>query len=118
MISPGDRAGVLSRPSRGLQRRILWLLVGTDILAALWPAPGLWLRAATLGRICFSGEALRITVSTLMLAFLLFNAGFTLRIGELRGLMRRPLPLAIGLAFNLTLPLLYVLGAIALMRTC
>jgi BASS family bile acid:Na+ symporter len=101
-----------------MQRRILWLLVGTYVLAALWPAPGLWLRTATLGRISFSGEALRITVPALLLAFLLFNAGLTVRLGELRGLVRRPLPLAIGLFFNLTLPVIYVVGAIALMRTC
>jgi BASS family bile acid:Na+ symporter len=118
MISLGDRAGILSRLSRCLQRRILWLLVGTYVLAALRPAPGLWLRAATVGRISFSADALRITVPALMLSFLLFNAGLAIRLGELRALMRRPLPLVMGLLFNLTLPVIYVLGAIALMRTC
>src|SRR5262249_43808827 len=111
MISPGDRAGMLSRLSRSLQRRILWLLLATYVLAAIWPAPGLWLGAATLGQISFSGEALRITMPALMLAFLLFNAGLAVRLDELHGLLHRPLPLAIGLLSNLTLPILHVVGA-------
>jgi BASS family bile acid:Na+ symporter len=118
MISSADRAGIFSRLSRCMQRRVLWLLAGTYALAAFCPAPGLWLRAVTLGRISFSGEALRITAPTLMLAFLLFNAGLTIRLDELRDLLRRPLPLAIGLFFNLTLPVGYVAAAILLMRTC
>jgi BASS family bile acid:Na+ symporter len=118
MTPTEERARILSRLSQHMQRRILWLLVGTYLLATLWPAPGLWLRAATLGRISFSGEALRITLPAIMLAFLLFNAGLAIRLDELGNLMRRPLPLAIGLIANLTLPAMYVVAAILLMRTC
>jgi BASS family bile acid:Na+ symporter len=109
-------AGLLTRLSNALHRHLLWLLLGSYLLATLWPAPGLALRAATLGEIPCFGERLRITLPVLLLAFLLFNAGLAVRIAQMGSLFSRPLPLLLGLLLNLTLPVSYVVGVVWLMR--
>src|SRR5581483_7345759 len=113
---PLARVGLLARVCSELQHRLLWLLLGSYLLAAFWPAPGLALRAVTLGEMPFFGERLRITLPVVMLAFLLFNAGMAVRIAQMGDLLYRPLPLFLGLLLNLTLPVLYVIGITWLMR--
>jgi BASS family bile acid:Na+ symporter len=98
-----------------MQRNLLGLLLGSYTLAAFWPGPGLALRAVTLVEMPLFGERLPTTLPVLMLAFLLFNAGLAVRIVQLRDLFRRPLPLVLGLTLNLTLPVLYIIGATWLM---
>jgi BASS family bile acid:Na+ symporter len=110
------RGSFSSRISRVLQHHFILLLIGSYFLAALWPAPGQALRAATLAEISLRGQELRITLPIVMLAFLLFNAGLAVRVTQLRNLLRRPFPLVLGLFFNLTLPVLCVVGMIWIMR--
>jgi BASS family bile acid:Na+ symporter len=91
--------------AHAVHRRFLWLLLGCYAAAALWPAPGLWLRGRSLGEVTIFGERLTLSLPLGLLAFLLANAALGVRAGRLRGLLRGPWVLGAGLAANLLLPL-------------
>jgi BASS family bile acid:Na+ symporter len=94
--------------SHFLHRQFIWFLVASYVAAALWPAPGLWLRNVSLGEFDGFQEQTRLTLPMVMLAFLLVNAGLGVRTAELWNLLRRPLPLLLGLAGNLLVPLAFI----------
>jgi BASS family bile acid:Na+ symporter len=96
--------------ARLLHRHFFWLLVGSYAVAAVAPGPGLWLRGVSAGEVAVLGERARLTVPTLLLGLLLFNAGLGLRPDSLAGLRRGALVLGAGLAANLLLPLLFIVG--------
>lgn len=88
--SPIDRARGLSK---WMHAWFIWLLIGVDLLAAFWSAPGKELRG-TLGEL--PGLALPVNIPSLLLAAMLFIAGLGLRRAHLALVARRPLLLAIG----------------------
>jgi BASS family bile acid:Na+ symporter len=94
--------------SHFLHRHFLWLLVGAYVAAALVPGPGLWLKNLTLLEFHLLGEQAGVTLSMLLLAVLLLNAGLgadTSRPHELR----KGLPLlGAGLAASLLVPLGFI----------
>ncbi|MFC5906985.1 sodium-dependent transporter [Streptacidiphilus monticola] len=93
-----------------LQRRLLWVLLGAYVLAALAPGPGLALRAVDLARL----DGIRLPLPAALLGLMLFNAGLTARVGELSRLARAPSPLLAGVLSNALLPtLLLALVAVA-----
>ena len=104
-----DRQGMFVALSHFIHRRFLWLLVASYVAAAACPAPGLWLRQASLGRVALLGERVDWTLPLVLLAFLLWNAGLGVRADRLRGLLRGPHVLAAGLAANVLLPLAFLL---------
>ena len=59
---------------------------------------------------------MRLSLPALMLALLLLNAGLGVHANRLRGLVRKPLPLAAGLLGNLFVPVLFVLAVSQVMR--
>src|SRR5262245_11198144 len=93
--------------------RLLWLLVGSYSVAALWPQPGLRLRDATLGTVTLAGERFRLSPVAILLAFLLFNGGLGIRLDQAKEVVRRPVLLGIGLVANIALPVA-VTAALAL----
>jgi BASS family bile acid:Na+ symporter len=109
---------LLARVYGALHRRFLWLLVGAYVLAVVWSAGGHWFHRATLGQASLFGHPLRIDLSSLLLAALLFVAGTGLQVERLLGLVRNPLPLGLGLLGNLGVPLLFVLVLAAAARGC
>ena len=98
------------RISHFVHARFLWLLLATYVLAAIGPGPGLAIRSVSLGRISLMGEAMSLTLPSLMLGFLLLNAGLGVRASELRDLAKRPAPLGLGLLANLVIPISYIFG--------
>jgi BASS family bile acid:Na+ symporter len=104
------RHGRLAAASHFLHRRFLWLLVGAYLLAAVAPAAGDRVRGAAVE---LPGGDSRLPVPMLMLAGLLFAAGLGVRGDHLRGVLRRPAALALGLAANLAVPVLFALAAAA-----
>jgi bile acid:Na+ symporter, BASS family len=104
------------RASRFVHEHLLWLLLGSYGVAALWPAPGLKARGVSLGEVAVLGGRTSLSLPVLLLAVLLFNAGLGVPIGRLRGLARRPAALVAGLAANLLIPIAYILGVTLLMR--
>lgn len=103
-------ASVLDRISHVIHRRFLWLLLASYVVAAVVPGPGLGLRDVSLGRFSVLGQVAHVTLPVLMLAFLLFNSGLGVRADQLRHLLQRPRPIVLGLAANLVLPVLYIVG--------
>jgi BASS family bile acid:Na+ symporter len=84
--------------SRFVQRRFIWLLIGSYLLAGVAPAAGLWVRSAV-----WSG----VSLPMLMLGFLLFNAGLGVDLAALDHIRREPRGLACGLAANLLIPIAF-----------
>jgi BASS family bile acid:Na+ symporter len=103
---------VTGRLAHVLHRWFLGLLLICYAAAALCPAPGLRLRALSLGEFSVLGQRLAPSLPLALLAYLLANAGLGVPAGRLRGLARAPWVLGAGLAANVLLPLgaLYALS--------
>lgn len=93
-----------------VQRWLLGMMLTCYLLAGVFPAPGEMLRGLTLP---IPVGASALTVSMVLLAVMLFNAGLGVRVADLRGVLSRPVRLVLGIAANALLPLL-VLPVVAL----
>jgi BASS family bile acid:Na+ symporter len=105
-----EMRGPVTRFAHFVHRHFLWLVTGSYVAAAVVPTPGLWLRGVRLGAADLSGEHAPVTLPMLLLALLLLNAGLGIPAGRLRRLARNPLLLTAGLAANLLVPVLFILG--------
>jgi bile acid:Na+ symporter, BASS family len=99
----------IARVARYVQSHLLWFVIGSYVLAALLPRPGLRLRSYGFGDVSAWGEPVQLTASAALLASLLFIAGLCARFEQMRGLVRRPLPFVVGLMGNLFVPLAILL---------
>jgi BASS family bile acid:Na+ symporter len=102
------RAGPLDRLARFIAAHFLWLLTGSYVVAAACPAPGLWIRDATFAEVFTGAVTARVSLSMLMLASLLFNAGLAVEPGKIREMLRVPRLLGAGLLANLLLPFAFL----------
>jgi bile acid:Na+ symporter, BASS family len=112
---PGERSS-LDRISHFVHDHFLGLLLATYALAAAWPGAGLALRDVSLGHVGPSGGGMNLSLPSLMLGFLLLNAGLGVKASELRNLARRPSLLGLGLAANLAIPIAFVFAVSRLMH--
>ncbi len=96
----------LSQAAHWAHAHFLYLLLAVYGLAALVPGPGLALRAIKLGNVQFVGP---LNIPALLLAFLLFNAGFGTRSAALRDWRRSGIALACGTLANLLVPVAFLL---------
>src|SRR5215475_3068212 len=94
---------------------LLWLLIGSYVLAALIPEPGLWLRSVNLAAVAGAGLP-RVSVPSVLLSFLLFNAGLGVSTSRLWRLAQRPTLLAVGVLANLVFPVVFILGTATTMQ--
>jgi BASS family bile acid:Na+ symporter len=108
-----DRVRTLSH---FLHKNLLWLLLGSYVLAAVWPEPGLKSRNLSVGQATFAHEHVNLSLPLLTLAALLFNAGLGVPVARLPEMVRRPRTLLSGLAANLAIPILYILAASLMTR--
>jgi BASS family bile acid:Na+ symporter len=95
---------------RLVHRYFFWLLIGSYLVAAFIPGPGLMLRGVSSGEITLFGGHTRLTAPTLMLSLLLFNAGLGLRRGQFARLPQSAGLLVAGLFANVLIPLTFILG--------
>jgi BASS family bile acid:Na+ symporter len=102
--------------THALHRRFLVLLLAAYAAAALWPAPGLWLRGLNCGAVTLLGEHVLLSLPLALLALLLCNAGLSVKADRLRGLLRKPAVLCGGLAANLVVPLGFLFVAAQALR--
>ncbi len=102
------REGALDRLARFVQAHFLWLLVGSYAVAACLPSLGLWLRDVSVGEISLGGAKMRVSLSMLMLASLLLNAGLGVEPGKIREMLRSPKLLGAGLGANLLIPIAFI----------
>lgn len=100
----------LARLSSFLHRRLLWLLVGSYLLAGVAPDAGLRLRGVGLGEVRIAGEATTVSLPSLLLGLLLFNAGLGVELRGGMGLLGSSRILLLGLLANLAVPMLFILG--------
>src|SRR5262249_11515534 len=92
-----------------VHHRLLAFLGAAYVLAAFFPQLALWIPGVRLASV--GGQALpHVTLPSLLLAFLLLNAGLGVRPDRLRRLLFRPGVLLAGVAANLALPVLFILG--------
>ncbi len=99
-----------------LHQHFLAFLIGSYALAALFPAPGLWIRQVTFGDFDLFQDETRITLPELMLALLLLNAGLGVQTAQLRHLLRSPGALVAGLIANLAIPIAFIFAVTQGMR--
>ncbi len=100
--------GILSSLAHFIHRRFLWLMVGSYAVAACVPGPGLWVRDISWSFNLPWGGASKISLSMLMLAALLLNAGLGVDVAHLRRLASNPRPLCAGLLANLLIPVAFI----------
>jgi BASS family bile acid:Na+ symporter len=93
---------------RFLHEHFFALLIGSYAFAAAWPGPGMALRGVGLGHVRLGAESMPLTLPTLLLGMLLLNAGLGVRAAEMKGLLRRPVPLVVGLVANLAIPIVFI----------
>jgi BASS family bile acid:Na+ symporter len=92
-----------------VHHHLLWLLIGSYSLAAAVPGPGAWIRSIDLGRIV-GPDLPHVSVTSVLLSFLLFAAGLGVQPDRLARLIRTPTLLFLGLALNLLVPVAFILG--------
>ncbi len=93
LISSSNGAKQLTAFASWMHRNFLWLLVGSYLLAAVLPGPGLAIRSLSLTPP--SGD--EVTAPLLLLALLLFCAAVVVRWSQVQNLMQRPGILFLGL---------------------
>lgn len=99
-----------------LHEKFLWFLVGSYAVASMFPTFGLWLRDLSVGQVSIWGGSIRISLSMLMLSFLLLNAGLGVEPAQLKELVRSPVSLLSGLIANLAIPIVFIFCVTQLMR--
>lgn len=92
-----------------IHRNFLPLLVACYVLAGIAPQAGLAIRQISFGTVDLPALGkTNISISLLMLSFLLFNAGVGIAIKELRDLRRQPLLVLVGFVANILSPIALV----------
>jgi BASS family bile acid:Na+ symporter len=90
---------IFSKLSHFVHARFIWLLIGSYIVAAFFPAVGLSVRSISWGT---------ISLPMVMLGFLLFNAGMGVELSALKKLRNDPTSLVYGLLANLLIPIAFI----------
>jgi BASS family bile acid:Na+ symporter len=108
--------GIAVSLSHGVERYFLALLIGAYCIAAVYPSPGLWIRAVSFGEVEVFGEKTAIALPMAMLALLLVAAGLGVDLSRLKHLAHAATVLLIGLGANLTVPLAYIFGTSQALR--
>ncbi|QEL17803.1 bile acid:sodium symporter family protein [Limnoglobus roseus] len=98
---------VFAKLTHFVHARFIWLLIGSYLVAAVFPALGLSIRSLSVGA---------ISLPMAMLAFLLFNAGLGVDLSALRKLRGDPFLLVFGLLANLLVPVAFIAVVMLTMR--
>ena len=109
-----------------VHQRFLWFLAGSYVIAGLAPDLGLRIKNLTFADVTLLGEQTTITLPTVLLGFLLFNAGLGTQTAGLRHLARHSAGrrhlarhwavLFVGLLANLLVPVAFILAVTGGMR--
>lgn len=107
---PISVSSVVAKCTHFIHKYFLPILVISYVLAGLFPEPGLALRNLSFGSIFLPGLGqTNVSISLVMLSFLLFNAGLGIQTKELVGLRKQPLILAAGFLANILVPIILIL---------
>lgn len=100
---------VVARIAGFVHHNVLWLMIAAYATAGVAPAAGLWVRATDFGTVAVAGRPVTASLSALLLALLLFNAGVGVEPRHFRNLARTSGVLLAGLVANLIVPLAFIL---------
>jgi BASS family bile acid:Na+ symporter len=112
----GLRGTFLDRVAHFVHAKFIWLLVASYLLAGIFPASGLAIKQLSLGELHLFHETVKFSLPTLMLSFLLLNAGLGVDPSRLKGGSKGIWALAAGLIANLAVPVLFIFVLTKLMR--
>jgi BASS family bile acid:Na+ symporter len=108
-----DRTAALSH---GVEQYFIVLLIGSYVVATVYPGPGLWIRSVSVGELGTFREKTTVTLPMVMLALLLANAGLWVEVSRLQQLLHAAVLLVVGLGANLVVPIAYIFGASQALR--
>ncbi|HEX4144844.1 MAG TPA: bile acid:sodium symporter [Pirellulales bacterium] len=100
--------GLVARLAHFFHEKFIWLLIGSYLVAACFPAMGRWMRDASFGQLSVLGETTKVSLPTLMLACLLLNAGLGVQITQFKHLLKHKLLLVLGLVANSLVPIIFI----------
>lgn len=98
-----------------IHKYFIWIVVLSYVVAGIFPSVGMLIRNVDLGFVSIAQTRINISVPSILLALLLFNAGLGTRIQELKKLAHHPSLLSVGVAGNVVVPLFYILAVSFLM---
>jgi BASS family bile acid:Na+ symporter len=115
-ILPGapHTVGRVPRLSDLLHRYFVLLLVGSYLIAGLFPSLGLKIRDLSLGQPQFTQS--KVSLPMAMLALLLFNAGLGVEFAQLRRLKHYIATAGLGVVANLVVPFVFIFVVAQLLR--
>jgi bile acid:Na+ symporter, BASS family len=102
--------------SHFLHRHLLKLIVLSYVLAAAYPALGLWIKDAEILSFGTVGGRATMTLPKLLLALLLFNAGMRVKFARVSQIARRTGMMLAGLAANLAAPMIFLAVMVPALR--
>jgi BASS family bile acid:Na+ symporter len=102
--------------SQFLHHHLLWFLISSYAIAAVYPTVGLWIRSISFGDISIFQETTHISLLMMMLALLMFNAGLGLKTSHLKAVMHKKRVVVAGLLANLAIPMAYIFAVTLVMR--
>lgn len=103
--------------SHFIHRFFLPLLILSYVLAGVLPHAGLFLRNLSFGSVSLPGMVeTKLSLSLVMLSFLLFNAGLGIQTTELKNLRNRPMLVTIGFLANMLVPIFVILSLQGIIR--
>jgi bile acid:Na+ symporter, BASS family len=113
---PTGLPATFSRVSHLIYQRFLWLLLGSYLIAAVFPAWGLGIKSVSFGEIQLFQEKIKLSLPMLMLSFLLFNAGLGVDFSKLKSGIKGLWILLAGVAANLAVPIAFIFLVTQIMR--
>lgn len=102
--------------SQFIHHYLLWCLIGAYAAAAVFPAPGLWIRHVRMDNVPIFHLKIHISLPLLLLAMLMLNAGLGVKTAHLTSLVRKIPVLVAGLTANLIIPMAYIFLVTLVMR--
>lgn len=99
-----------------IHRYLIWIIVGSYVLAAVFPDLGIWIREVDLGSFTFMAKKTEVSLPPVMLSLLLFNAALTVTKKDLVHLAHQPQVLLSGLSGNLATPLVFIMAMSVAMK--
>lgn len=106
----------LSAVSKFIHHHLIWFLLASYIVAAVAPAPGLWIKNVSFGRVGLLGQQVHLSLPLVLLSCLLLNAGLGVDLAQIGGMLRGWRVLAFGAAANLLVPIAFIFGVTQVMR--
>lgn len=110
------RTNTFAALSQFIHHHLLWCLITAYAAAAVFPAPGLWIRNLRVDNVSIFHVNIHVSLLLLLLALLMFNAGLGVKTAHLTSLVRRIPVLLAGLTANMIIPVVYIFLVTLVMR--